>query len=210
MDVRLVIERGSRRKVLNLKKSEAVVGRSHGNTVRIPSSEVSRQHCRLLVEDGLVTVEDLGSVNGTFLNGQRIRGAELVRPGDTLEVGPVTFVVEYELTPEALNRLHNKDNNLDALAALADGEVLEALADGDVLERNSDQAVPVLKRVEEEDRGKPAALPIAGDQGDVKVDFDFDGGAWQMPEAGNLRDILSQIDEDEEPPARPPSPKKRK
>ena len=44
-------------------------------------------------------MEDLGSVNGTLLNGERIKGIEWVRPGDNLTVGPVTFVVEYE-TPD--------------------------------------------------------------------------------------------------------------
>jgi pSer/pThr/pTyr-binding forkhead associated (FHA) protein len=58
---------------------------------------VSRLHCRLLVgADGLVRVEDLGSVNGTLINGTPIHGLEVVRPGDRLGLGPVTFVVEYD------------------------------------------------------------------------------------------------------------------
>jgi pSer/pThr/pTyr-binding forkhead associated (FHA) protein len=85
-----------------------VVGRAHGNAVRIPSSEVSRQHCRLMLEDGLVYLEDLNSINGTFLNGRMVRDLEVVRPGDRLGVGPVVFVVEYELSPEALDRLRKQ------------------------------------------------------------------------------------------------------
>jgi serine/threonine-protein kinase len=76
---------------------QATLGRGPSCTVRIRSSDVSRLHCRLLVEaDGLVRVEDLESVNGTFINGTQIHGLEIVRPGDRLGLGPVTFVVEYD------------------------------------------------------------------------------------------------------------------
>src|SRR5688500_1083126 len=105
MNFKLVVDSGGQRKVVAVRGDEAVIGRSHGNTVRIPSAEVSRQHCRLSKKDGVVWVRDLGSVNGTSLNGMRIRGEEVVRPGDRVEVGPVTFVVEYDLTPEAIEQL---------------------------------------------------------------------------------------------------------
>src|SRR6185437_5473858 len=105
MNVRLVIRQSGRRQVLPLKPPEVIIGRSRGCAVRIPSNEVSRQHCRLRLEGGLVTVEDLESVNGTFLNGQLVNEPQLVQPGDELEVGPAKFVVEYELTREALLRL---------------------------------------------------------------------------------------------------------
>jgi pSer/pThr/pTyr-binding forkhead associated (FHA) protein len=208
MNVRLVVEHGARRKVVNLRPPEAILGRSHGNTVRIPSADVSRRHCRLLLQDGLVTLEDLGSVNGTFLNGRRVDGAEVVRPGDALEVGPVSFVVEYELTPEALARLRALSGNQDdMLAALAEGDVgddlpiLAALADGDPAAE--DDNLPVLEAAEEE---MVEAIPIS-EEGPLQADFDFDAKPWQMPEGGDLRDILSQM-EDEEPPTQHRAPKR--
>ena len=122
MDVRLVIERGrTRARVVRLTSPETLVGRQRGCTVRIPSADVSRRHCVLRLEHGYVTVEDLGSVNGTFLNGMRIVNREPVRPGDHLEIGPVRFVVEYELTADALERL----SQLSAPAAVEPAEVLE-------------------------------------------------------------------------------------
>src|SRR5947207_2037587 len=105
MNVRLVVKRGGQRRVIPVRAARAILGRARGNTVRIPSSEVSRSHCQLLQDSGLVYVEDLNSVNGTLLNGQRVQGPAVVRPGDLLEVGPVTFTVEYELTAEALRLL---------------------------------------------------------------------------------------------------------
>src|SRR5262245_42958136 len=131
MIVRLVLEKGGKRTVMQLRPPAAVLGRARGNTVRIPSADVSRRHCRLLLKDGLVTVEDLDSANGTFLNGRRIKAAEHVHPGDAIEVGPVTFVVEYELTPAAHRRLRNEPEPelelevepVDIMDALADAEL---------------------------------------------------------------------------------------
>jgi pSer/pThr/pTyr-binding forkhead associated (FHA) protein len=210
MDVRLVIERGARRKVLHFRGEEAVIGRSHGNTVRIPSAEVSRQHCRLFLNDGLVTVEDLGSVNGTFLNGQRIHESEIVRPGDNVEVGPVRFVVEYELTPDALDRLREIDNEVEKV------DVLEGLADGEEI---PDEELPVLQELEEleaeslpiveqiEVKGAVEVTPEAVEElGSLPVDFDFDASSWQMPEGGDLRDLLGGMDE--EPPTKHRKPKR--
>jgi len=79
---------------LILRGPEAIFGRAHGNKVRIPSSDVSRQHCRLCIRDNKVTIEDLASLNGTFLNKKRTEGEVEVHSGDRIQVGPVTFIVE--------------------------------------------------------------------------------------------------------------------
>src|SRR5262249_52854099 len=106
MNVRLTLNRN--RKAVwtaQISQAEATLGRARGCTVRIPSSEISRQHCRLRMENGIVTVEDLESINGTFLNGLRVRRIESVHPGDRLTLGPVTLVVEYEPATESLEDL---------------------------------------------------------------------------------------------------------
>jgi pSer/pThr/pTyr-binding forkhead associated (FHA) protein len=195
MNVRLVVEQGSRRKVVPLKTDVSVIGRSRGNAVRIPSADVSRRHCRLLQRDGLVMLEDMGSVNGTFLNGQRIKNPEVVRPGDHLEVGPVTFVVEYELTPEAL----------DHLRSLEDGDVLAGLAEGVPLD---DEEMPVLE-FDEEAPAEEEAVPILDSDEPLEADFDFDAAPWQMPQGGDLRDILSHMEDEDEPPTQRHRPNRR-
>ena len=135
MDVRLVVEQGRRRlRVVRLRGPATRIGRARGSGVRIPSAEVSRQHCVLRVEDGLVTVEDLDSVNGTFLNGEAVVGCRVVRPGDRLHVGPVTFVVEYELTPAALEKLRDDGGEYDY-------EIVEVDEAG--LEVAEEEALPV-------------------------------------------------------------------
>src|SRR5262245_51916566 len=106
MDIRFVVEKGrSKRHVLHMVGTHMIVGRQYGCGIRVTSAEVSRQHCRLTIQEGFLWVQDLHSSNGTYLNDEEVVGREVVRPGDRLQVGPVTFVVEYELDQAALNRL---------------------------------------------------------------------------------------------------------
>src|SRR5437899_12103159 len=101
MDVKLVVEKGTtERQTWHLHHKDTVVGRRRDCDLRILSSEVSRRHCLLHIDDGYVNVEDLDSINGTFVNGSRVVGKQLLRPGDHLEVGPLDFIVEYEPAPE--------------------------------------------------------------------------------------------------------------
>lgn len=64
-----------------------VLGRDEAADIPIAAPAASRQHARLTVSSLGVEVEDLGSRNGTKLNGRRIREAEVFRPGDELQVG---------------------------------------------------------------------------------------------------------------------------
>lgn len=76
---------------------ETVIGRSTDCNLKIASTQVSRRHCRIVVNDAGVFVEDLCSANGTFLDGQRLlpNQSTLAPAGSQLVVGPATFVVEY-------------------------------------------------------------------------------------------------------------------
>jgi len=112
MDVKLVIEQGSdSSKVFRLKSAETIIGRQNDCDLRIPSSAVSRKHCRLSYRDDVLSVEDLESANGTSVNGEPIAGLRVLRPGDRLAVGPVTFLVKYQLTPAAIERLMNESED---------------------------------------------------------------------------------------------------
>lgn len=101
MKVHLHIQQGRKpSRTLTLRGPEIIFGRAHGNAVRIPSNDVSRKHCRLLVEGDKVSIEDLESLNGTYLNSKPIEGVREVIPGDHIRVGPITFVIDFS-TEEA-------------------------------------------------------------------------------------------------------------
>ena len=72
---------------------EVTFGRSRAATVSVDHEKVSRMHARLKREGDALTIEDLGSRNGTRVNGERIVGPAAVVPGDELALGPLSIVV---------------------------------------------------------------------------------------------------------------------
>jgi len=78
-----------------LTKSEIIIGREEDADLTVPSQAVSRRHARLTrKEDGYV-VEDLGSSNGTYINGQKLSGQRTLKSGDQIRLGrAVTLVYE--------------------------------------------------------------------------------------------------------------------
>src|SRR5262249_12329581 len=65
-----------------------IIGRQPDAGVYLESLAVSRQHARLAAERGCFYVEDLGSGNGTYVNGHRIAGRVVLSERDTLQIGP--------------------------------------------------------------------------------------------------------------------------
>lgn len=66
---------------------EATVGRGGGCHITLDDKHASALHARVFRSEGRLHVEDLGSTNGTFLNGERVGGPRPVAPGDRIKVG---------------------------------------------------------------------------------------------------------------------------
>ena len=77
-----------------------VIGRGEECHLRPNSDEVSRRHAEITVKDEGVSVRDLGSRNGTRVNGKLLKGPHTLKSGELLQVGPLTFAVAI---PEAAN-----------------------------------------------------------------------------------------------------------
>jgi pSer/pThr/pTyr-binding forkhead associated (FHA) protein len=77
---------------IELVKDLSIVGRKEGTDVRVDHKSVSKQHCVLVKADGLLLVRDLGSTNGTRVNGQRVRRAALL-PNDQVAFASIRFKV---------------------------------------------------------------------------------------------------------------------
>jgi len=76
-------------------KLPSSIGRGRGTTIMLPHPLVSRQHCELFEANGKLMVRDLGSLNGTFVNNERITEAPIAS-GELLTVGTVTFRAVYD------------------------------------------------------------------------------------------------------------------
>jgi serine phosphatase RsbU (regulator of sigma subunit)/pSer/pThr/pTyr-binding forkhead associated (FHA) protein len=90
---------------LPLDRGETILGRQTDAHVCLESQAVSRHHARILLDNGNFFVEDLHSSNGTFLNGQRIRGRVPFTREDVLQIGPYSLGVR----PEQSSKLTDTD-----------------------------------------------------------------------------------------------------
>jgi pSer/pThr/pTyr-binding forkhead associated (FHA) protein len=148
-----------------------VIGRQSGSNIRIPSEEVSRRHCVLRIENGVLVVEDLQSVNGTYVNDRLVTRA-VVRSGDQLRVGPATFLVEYERVSSAIptrqprvTRPVEPEPVAEVLDELPQAEILDdELVEAEILEEDLSPVAEVVEAVED--------LPMAAileDDGDANA-----------------------------------------
>lgn len=74
-------------KAFALNKNEIYLGRDVTNDIVINDAEISRKHARLVLKTGGYILEDLGSTNGTFVDGQRLMGPHPLLSGETLMLG---------------------------------------------------------------------------------------------------------------------------
>jgi DNA-binding winged helix-turn-helix (wHTH) protein len=72
---------------------ETVLGRSLDATIRFDVPGVSRRHARISVAGANISVEDLGSQNGTYVRGEKISGQTRLEDGDELRLGPVAVFI---------------------------------------------------------------------------------------------------------------------
>ena len=70
-----------------LEGDQLTIGRDSSNGVAINDAEISRKHARLTYQGGKYVIEDLGSTNGTFVNGQRLAGPFVLKSGDVVSFG---------------------------------------------------------------------------------------------------------------------------
>src|SRR6202050_4777625 len=73
-------------------QQEVSIGRSPDNSIVIDNPAISSYHARVFHEDGRLMLQDFGSLNGTFVNGQRVKMVTL-KPGDSVGIGKHTIVV---------------------------------------------------------------------------------------------------------------------
>jgi hypothetical protein len=73
----------------------SVIGRGRGSNIVLPHPLVSRKHCELCLVGDKIVVRDLGSLNGTYVNNERIADEMTIEPGQLLTIGSVTFRVLY-------------------------------------------------------------------------------------------------------------------
>ena len=88
-------------KTYDLKSGDNVLGRLPECDIQIESNMVSRKHARVFSKGTDFLIEDLGSGNGTFVNGQKVEQAQALKSNDRIKLGPVLFRYEGDAPPRA-------------------------------------------------------------------------------------------------------------
>lgn len=129
-----------------IERQEVLIGRDLACDYLINDSEVSRRHARILQQGSATILEDLGSTNGTFVNGQRLSGSRVLHPGDTLQIGDNVILV-YEivqLDPDATVLSRSVKPEPLTPQSLEEAIEQDAAEEGEVEEPEQRRLLPLL------------------------------------------------------------------
>jgi pSer/pThr/pTyr-binding forkhead associated (FHA) protein len=92
-----------------LTKAEMVIGRRPGADIRLDFENISGKHCKLRFSNGIWMVRDLGSTNGTTVNGSLLASEQSIMPDEELGIAGHLFTIDYEPAgPEAFLNSHRE------------------------------------------------------------------------------------------------------
>jgi len=90
----VVLSEGLTGKSIELNAKKTTIGRLDDNNFQITEGSVSSHHCEVLQKGKDVVVKDLGSTNGTFINGERVTTEAVLKPGQILRLGQIEMRLE--------------------------------------------------------------------------------------------------------------------
>src|SRR6266851_3835351 len=90
----ILTEKGGPTQRLDFYAEEITVGRVDENDICLPKGNISKKHTKIVVKDGKIIVLDLKSTNGTYVNGKKLAGPQVIQPSDTVYIGDFILNVE--------------------------------------------------------------------------------------------------------------------
>ena len=103
MKAKLVVVQGKPEGMqIPLQGSQFVIGRDPKCNLRPASDLISKLHCVFLMDGSKLTIRDLKSTNGTFVNSQKLEGNAELKDGDLVRVGPLVFAVHVEAAAQSI------------------------------------------------------------------------------------------------------------
>lgn len=130
MHVKLKVLRGSSAgKEIAVRVPKFLIGRAEDCQLRANSDALSRKHCVISVSEREVTIRDLGSRNGTFVNGTRIENEQRIQIGDQLRIGPLEFLVTFATAQAAPNVDKSKSSSSSGVHVVGGDEMAGMISD---------------------------------------------------------------------------------
>lgn len=103
MDVNLILfKKNGSQKSFAMPEGNNVIGRRHDCDFCLPLQSVSRRHCQFNLNNSTLILRDMGSKNGTYVNGEKIEECQL-KPGDYVQIPPVTFLIQIDGKPAKIS-----------------------------------------------------------------------------------------------------------
>ncbi len=124
-----------------------LIGRGDGCQFQPQNKLVSRKHCAILIEESSAAIEDCGSTNGTFLNGEKIQQRQELKDGDQIKIA--IFEMQVRLTASLEGKKKPKVHNVQEAAVRTVASAAEPAADLDISSWLTD----------EDQKGKHASPP---------------------------------------------------
>jgi len=90
----ILTEKGGATQRLDFESEEITIGRVDENDICLPKGNISKKHTKIVVKDGKIIVLDLKSTNGTYVNGRKLAGPQLISPADKVYIGDFILNVE--------------------------------------------------------------------------------------------------------------------
>ena len=90
----ILTEKGAATQRLDFECEEITIGRVDENDICLPKGNISKKHTKIVVKDGKIIVLDLKSTNGTYVNGKKLAGPQVISPDDKVFIGD--FILNFE------------------------------------------------------------------------------------------------------------------
>ena len=154
-DVRRKLIGPSSGQEFELTGSDVVIGRAPSVDFVIAQSSVSGRHALISTQMGQVTIEDLNSTNGTFLNGRRVMGRQTLNDGDEIRLGQ-SVILKYSAPSPAVDATMLQGPPVDATIMEED---LSALRDQEIASPDSTQVSDGIRPPEDKPQAAPPPPP---------------------------------------------------
>ena len=90
----ILTEKGGATQRLDFESEEITIGRVDENDICLPKGNISKKHTKIVVKDGKIIVLDLKSTNGTYVNGKKLAGPQVITPTDKVYIGDFILNIE--------------------------------------------------------------------------------------------------------------------
>ncbi len=90
----ILTEKGGATQRLDFESEEITIGRVDENDICLPKGNISKKHTKIVVKDGKIIVLDLKSTNGTFVNGRKLAGPQVISAADKVYIGDFILNIE--------------------------------------------------------------------------------------------------------------------